>query len=248
MVSAKGSDISMTAVSILTRSVLAWVVVSILFYPAKTMQAAATRGTAPIVYAAMGDSFTYSVGADDPATQSYPAVLARHLPRGAHFLNVGISGASLDVDRTYQLPQALAAHATLVTIWIGHNPYPVGMGAASSEPAAVATEKAELDQMLTTLQGKHVRVFVANEPAFMVGFNTPPSRADDALARTLNAAIAAAAARHRATVVDLYAVTKTIWGHPAYVVAGDGEGHLTAAGYKALAGVFYRVMHSHGAL
>src|SRR4051794_10885363 len=36
----------------------------------------------PFVYVAIGASDSYGVGTDDPATESWPAVLARYLPRG----------------------------------------------------------------------------------------------------------------------------------------------------------------------
>jgi acyl-CoA thioesterase I len=236
----------MRAVFLLTRAALVWVVVLMLFFPigGTAARATAPRGPAPIVYAAIGDSLTEGAGADDPETQSYPAVLARHLPRGAHFLNFGGSGASLDTDRTYELPGALAAHATLVTIWVGANVYDYKLVTPETVRAAAAYYTANLDQMLRTLQRKHVRVFVANEPYVLIAYSLT-SAADRADARIINQAIAAAAARHGATVIDVDAATKVLWGNPDFV--SDGV-HLTTAGYRVLAGMFYRVMHSHHAL
>src|SRR5947209_2160876 len=97
---------STTTRSIFTRAVRAGLIVLILFSPVggTSMQAAARHSTAQVVYAALGDSLTSGVFADDP--HSYPAVLARHLPSGSRFLNLALSGASIDFDRTYELPQA----------------------------------------------------------------------------------------------------------------------------------------------
>jgi acyl-CoA thioesterase I len=236
----------MRAVSILTRAALAWAVVSILYYPVggTAARAAAPRGPAPIVYAAIGDSLTAGDGADDPETQSYPAVLARHLPRGARFLNFGGSGASLDTDRTYELPGALAAHATLVTIWVGANVYDYKLVTPETVRAAAAYYRAGLDPMLASLQRRHVRVFVANEPHVLIAYSLT-SAADRADARIINQAIAAVAARHGATVIDVDAATKVLWGNRDYTVDGV---HLSTAGYRVLAGMFYRVMHSHHAI
>jgi lysophospholipase L1-like esterase len=75
--------------------------------------------TPPVAYVAIGDSLTAGDGADNQDTQSYPALLAAHLAAGTRFLNLGVPGDTLDSAITDELPQALAAHPPLATVWIG---------------------------------------------------------------------------------------------------------------------------------
>src|SRR5947209_13639130 len=70
------------------------------------------------VYVAIGASDSYGVGTNDPATESWPAVLARYLPPGTHFVNLGVPGILLHRAVEVELPVALDAHPTLVTVWL----------------------------------------------------------------------------------------------------------------------------------
>lgn len=77
---------------------------------------------APFTYVAVGASETVGVGADEPATQSWPSVFYRTaLARSARFVNVGESGATVRhvLDRKLQL--ALAEEPRLVTVWLNVN-------------------------------------------------------------------------------------------------------------------------------
>src|SRR5205807_9594809 len=124
----------------------------------------------PVAYVAMGDSATAGAGADNEATQSYPALLAAHLPSGTRFLNLGVPGYTLDSAIRGELPQALAAHAPLATVWIGVND--VLGGTCPQVPTSCAKEttsfETELDQLLSALHDAHMRVFVANLPDFHI--------------------------------------------------------------------------------
>lgn len=203
---------SMTAVSLLRRPVLARVVALIALSPVggTTWRPAAHR-MAPLVDAALGDALSAGAGADDPLTQSYPALLARHLPRGAHVLNLGSSGASLDLDRTIELPLALEAHATVVTLWVGANVDDFKVVTPRTVGAAAASYRTELERMLTIVQARHVQLFAANEPSVLIA-SSVSSRTDRADADIINRAIAAVAARHGAAVIDVGAVEQVLWG------------------------------------
>ncbi len=105
--------------------------------------------------------------------------------------------------------------------------------------------------MLTALQGTHARIFVGTmpDPHYMPFFT---SRGPDLVKgvaagnRSFDAIITAEAARHGAVVVDIDHASAMIWGNAKNIVP-DGL-HLTSSGQAAVAGVFYRVMHSHNAL
>lgn len=203
--------------------------------------AASQHSAARIVYVAFGDGITLGVGADDPATQSYPALLARHLPRGAHYLNLAINRSTLGDALGAQLPAALNAHATLATVWLG------GGDVFSGTPSA--TYKAELDRLLTALQHRHVRVFISTEPDLRLVPSFASQDSDGTLAklgRAYDAVIVAEAARYGATVIDLYAATQSIWGHPELLSSATNSPNTR--GYAAISRVFYRVMHAQGAL
>jgi acyl-CoA thioesterase I len=192
-----------------------------------------------IVFVALGDSSTRGRGAHDPSTDSYPAVLARRLPRDAVVLNLGTDGATVTSISKSELTKALAARPTLVTVWIGKNDLEGLLPEASY--------RAKLEYVLTAFQRIHAHVFVGNMPhlRFISGCGWRAARDTQKLARAYNVAIGAVAARHGATVVDLFAATPALWGQPAL---RSGCFHLNTRGYAALAGVFYRVMHGAGAL
>lgn len=190
-----------------------------------------------IVYVALGDSLTFGFGADHPATDNYPALLARHLPVGSRVLNLGTPGITIADALDQELPTALAAHPTLVTVWLGYNDVTL-----ATAPSAYA---ASLAQMLAALRKQHAHIFVANMPNPRLVPITALNP-DDHLARKYNMLIASTAARFGATVVDVYANTRAVWGRSAQV--SDDDQHLTTKGYAALARVFFQTLHSHGAL
>jgi lysophospholipase L1-like esterase len=197
----------------------------------------APAGATHIVYVALGESLTHGHGTEHPDTQSYPALIARHLPRGARFLNLGKDGNSMANALATDLPAALAAHPTLATVWLGGN----DIGST-----AVTELGKQLDHIVTALQRAHAHVFVANYPdlRLLPNFPGPPAVITGTL--EYNAVVAAVAARHHAGLVDVASATKAIGGRPQFVYV-DGI-HLTAQGYDYLARIFYRVMHHYGAL
>ncbi len=194
------------------------------------------------VYVAMGASDTVGVGSPNPAKDNWTAQLAQRLPRGARYLNLGVSGITLGPALSVELPQAVRARPTLVTVWLAVNDL--------NAQVPPGDYNRELDTLLAALRKTGARVFVGNVPdlrlvpAYASAGVTPAQT--DAAVRAYNAVIAAQAARHGATVVDLYANSRAII-HSAQYISGDGF-HPNRQGYALLADLFYRVMNQHGAL
>lgn len=193
---------------------------------------------AAATYVAIGDSWTDGTCATNKRTDSFAAVLARYLPAGARYINLGVPGIVLDEALAVELPHALAAHPRFVTVWLADND--IGDG------TPLPHYQASLDRLLDTLQRAHIQMFVANEPDLRL---VPSYKRQAAFVRrgmAYNAAIAASIAAHGATMVDIYPATARLWGR-ADRVCRDGE-HLNTKGYAALARIFYDVMHRSGAL
>lgn len=195
---------------------------------------------ARVVYVALGASDTVGVGAANPARDNWAALLARRLPHGARYVNLGRSGITLAGALTRELPAALAAHPTVVTVWLAVNDLNAGVA-----PSLYA---ARLNMLLAALRQTHARVVVGNVPDLRLvpAYAMLDPVQVDAVARAQNAVIAAAVLRHGATLVDLYHASTALWGHPEYI-SRDGF-HPSTRGYVVLADLFYRVMHAHGAL
>src|SRR2546425_2267959 len=126
--------------------------------------AIANTGTQPslsaptrVVYAAIGASETYGIGAGNPR-QAWPQVFTDDvLPRSAVLHNFGIPGATTAQALHDEVPAALAVHPTVVTVWLNVNDLIDGVTAQDYE--------AQLRQVLRDLrQGGRARVLVANTP------------------------------------------------------------------------------------
>src|SRR5438046_7868121 len=98
----------------------------------------------PIVYAAIGASETYGIGAGDPR-QAWPQVFSDDvLPRSAVLHNFGIPGATTAQALHDEVPAALAVHPTVVTVWLNVNDLINGVSAQDYE--------AQLPQVLPALR------------------------------------------------------------------------------------------------
>ncbi len=205
-----------------------------------TRHTVATKGQT--IYVAMGASDTVGVGSANPARDNWTAQLAQHLPRGARYLNLGVSGITLGPALSVELPRALSAHPTLVTVWLAVNDL--------NAQVPPGDYNRELDALLVALRKTGARVFVGNVPDLRLvpvyaSAGVTPGQIDAAV-RAYNTVISTQAARHGATVVDLYANSRAII-HSSQYISGDGF-HPNRQGYALLANLFYRVMHQHGAL
>ena len=125
-----------------------------------TSSAPATSGSPsgrPEVYVAVGASETVGVGADDPATEAWPRVLHDRALRGSRFVDVGVSGSTLQAALAAQLPSALAARPDVVTVWLAVNDAVAGVPLARYER--------QLTRLVRALRrGGRAEVLVGNVP------------------------------------------------------------------------------------
>jgi lysophospholipase L1-like esterase len=209
-----------------------------------------------LVDVAVGASETVGAGTDDPLRSAWPQVLyTTALPRGAVLYNFGIPGATVGGALTAELPQALAVHPDLVTVWLNVNDLIAGV--------SPATYESRLGQLVRALRrGGHTRVLVANTPwldrlpAYLAcrpeapstaqpcelpgGRATPPEELDT-LVDAYNEAIGRVVLREGAELVDLHAAGEVPELHPGYV-SGDGF-HPSESGHVAVAAAFAAVLH-----
>lgn len=203
-----------------------------------TKHPAAIATRQQIVYTAVGASESVGVGADKPATEAWPRVLARTaLGPDSTFHNVAVSGATAaDALRT-QVTAALATRPTLVTVWLNVNDL----------IALVPTSKYEktMTEIVHALRRNGAtQVLVANTPpiedlpAFRRRFG---SLKQLAIARVdeYNAAIARVTESEGAILVDLHAagVAARHNGTEASLISGDGF-HPSTSGHAAIAVAF----------
>lgn len=212
-----------------------------------------------LVDVAVGASETVGAGTDDPLRQSWPQVLyTSALPRSAVFYNFGIPGATVDEAITSELPQALAVHPDVVTVWLNVNDLIAGVSAPIYET--------QLDQLVHALRrGGRARVLVANTPwldqlpAYLACHPNPPPTAPpcglpsivtieppalDAMVDGYNDAIRRVVVREGAELVDLHAFGEVPLLHPDYI--SDDGFHPSEAGHAAVAAAFAAVLRRRG--
>jgi lysophospholipase L1-like esterase len=206
---------------------------------------------APVVYAAIGASETYGIGASDRYRQAWPQVFYNDvLPRSAVLYNFGIPGATTAQALQDEVPAAVAVHPTVVTVWLNVNDLIRGVAASAYE--------AQLRQVLHTLRrGGQTRVLVANTPDLAqlpayraclpgapaggpaclipAGFMPTPQLVAAAVT-AYNTAISDAAKQEGATLVDLHLDNTQISQHPEWISA-DGF-HPSGQGYAVIAKQF----------
>ena len=215
--------------------------------PDRPVATATATAVPPVIYVAVGASDAVGVGADNPNTQGYVPLLIARLPKGSQALNLGISGNTIHPALTNELPEAIAAHPTLVTTWLAANDF----------RACVPLDQytADLDTLLGQLQTQtKAHVFVANLPDMSLlpamqngapGSGACLEGASPAQIKAMvlqwNAAIASAAAQHGDVLVDLF--NSTLAAHPEYIYR-DGF-HPSTAGYAVLASLFWAQIQAH---
>ncbi len=205
----------------------------------------------PVVYAAIGASETYGIGASDRSRQAWPQVFTNDaLPRSAVLYNFGTPGATTAQALHDEVPAALAVHPTVVTVWLNVNDLIRGV--------PVQDYEAQLRQVLHGLRrGGQARVLVANTPDLAqlpayraclpgapvggpaclipAGFMPTPQAVAAAVA-AYNTAISEAARQEGATLVDVHLDNTQISQHPEWISA-DGF-HPNEQGYAVIAKQF----------
>jgi lysophospholipase L1-like esterase len=239
----------------LTARVAALVVALTLSACATTATPTGTRpspsASAPVVYAAIGASETYGIGAGDRYRQAWPQVFYNDvLPPSAVLYNFGIPGATTAQALHDEVPAAVAVRPTVVTVWLNVNDLIQGVS-----PQAYGTQLRELLHALR--RGGQTRVLVANTPdlgqlpAYRACLPNPPAggpaclipqalvptqQAVAAAVAAYNTAISRAAKQEGATVVDLHLSDPQISQHPEWLSA-DGF-HPNGQGYAVIAKLF----------
>lgn len=211
--------------------------------PAETVKA--EELPPPFTYVAMGASETVGVGADEPASQSWPSVFYRTaLARSARFVNVGESGATVRQALDRKLQTAQAEQPRLVTVWLNVNDL------VAQVP--VAQYERDLERLVRALRrGGAADVLVASTPPLVelpVVKACLPGGSGCRLPSTLpsasvitervaayNDAITRVAAAEGAVVVDLGAATGG--GINGSLVAADGF-HPSTEGHRRVAAAF----------
>lgn len=196
----------------------------------------------PVIYVAMGASDAVGVGADHPNTQGYVPILISRLPEYSQFFNLGVSGITLHDAIAQELPQALAYHPTLITIWLVGNDF--------RDCVPLSQYGVDLDKLLSTLRAQtHAQVFVANAPDFsLLPYYHQGAQGGAAcvagqspsvihgLVLQWNAVIDAAVAKYGDVLVNLY--SSDLANHPEFVSPQDGF-HPSSKGYAELANLFW---------
>ena len=212
--------------------------------------AATPSATPSMVYVAMGASDAVGVGASDPNTTAYVPRLIARLPAHAFALNLGVNGYTVKQALAEELPQALSAHPTLVTVWLVGNDF--------RQCTPLADYQRDLDSLLGQLQSQtRAQVFVANAPdmsllpairdgspnlgACLRGLQPAQIRA---VVAQWNAVIDAVVAKHHQVLVDLF--HSNLEAHPEYI-ASDGF-HPSDSGYRVLADLFWTQITAHHAV
>src|SRR5690349_25122990 len=111
----------------------------------------------PVTYVALGASDAVGVGSNVPGAQGYVPLVAAHLPKGSHLINLGISGIQLHEALSQELPLALSTSPNLITIWLVANDFIGGV--------TYGNYFHDLNFLLQDLHvSTHARIVMANLP------------------------------------------------------------------------------------
>ncbi len=192
-------------------------------------------------YVAIGASDSVGVGASDPATRSWPALVAARLPRASGYRNLGVSGSTVAQAIVDQLPEAARQDADVISVWLAFNDLSSGV-----EPLVY---RAHLERLLDALLARtRARIFVANLPDLR-GVPATSDADPQALAAAVaayNATIAdvASARAPRVVLVDLFSGSADVIASEL-VVSDDGL-HPNDRGYARIAQRFAEAMRRAG--
>ena len=194
--------------------------------------------SAPVTYVALGASDAVGVGTTEPGSQGYVPLLAAHLQKGSHMLNLGVSGIRLHEALTQELPLALNTSPTLITIWLVANDFVGGV-----QYDGYMKDLTSLLQQLRA--GTKARIVMANLPNLTLlpafsGQSASQKTKTVAEIQRWNTEIGIIAARYTVTVVDLFSHQSQLTAHPEYI-SGDGF-HPSPAGYVQLSNYFWNAI------
>jgi len=169
-----------------------------------------------------GDSITAGLGL--PAGEAYPEDLQKLLDARGYAYKVvdqGTSGATTK-DALAGLPYVLRMHPAIVIVEFGGNDGLRGL--------PVEQTRANLDQVLTSLEKAHIKILLA-------GITLPPDYGRDYI-RSFDEIFRDLAAKHHIAVVPM--LYKDLINVPG-TIQGDGI-HPTAKGSAIIAGTLYSAL------
>jgi acyl-CoA thioesterase-1 len=196
----------------------------------------------PVTYVALGASDAVGIGSNIPGSQGYVPLVAAHLPKRSHLINLGISGIQLHQALTQELPLALSTSPNLITIWLVANDFIGGV--------TYDNYFHDLNFLLQELHvSTHARIVMANLPDLtrLPAFaNETPSQKSQMIVaiQKWNKGIAQLAKKYGVALVDLFSQGSQITAHPEYI-SGDGF-HPSPSGYVQLANYFWQVIKGGG--
>ncbi len=192
----------------------------------------------PVTYVALGASDAVGVGSNQPGSQGYVPLLAAHLPKGSHSVNLGISGIRLHEALTQELPLALNTSPNLITVWLVANDFVEGV--------PYDRYMQDLNTLLKQLRtSTKAHIVMANLPD-LTHLPAFANLSSDQKAKMLtqikrwNASIATLTTRYNITQVDLFSRQSQLTTHPEYI-SGDGF-HPSPAGYVQLSNYFWQAI------
>lgn len=194
------------------------------------------RQASTSTYIAIGASDTFGIGADDPYTGNWPSDLTSLLSGRVHLINLGVPSMTMHTALSAELPVALDAHPSLVTLWLAVNDL--------ATKVSVDSYRQGLDTMLSRLQAAapHAQIEVGNVPdltSVPFFYNIDPVTLRQQIT-AYNTAIASVVQRHHVTLVDLSGQGYNLQQFPQYI-SSDGL-HPSTAGYLQIAQLFYNAL------
>jgi acyl-CoA thioesterase I len=192
----------------------------------------------PVTYVALGASDAVGVGSNSPGSQGYVPLIAAHLPKGSHSINLGISGIRLHEALSEELPLALTTSPDLITVWLVVNDFIGGV--------TYNDYMHDLNTLLQQLHAStHARIVMADlpdltrVPAFTHETSTQKSRMLQAI-QQWNKGIAQLARQYGVVLLDLFIQGSQLTAHPEYISI-DGF-HPSPTGYVQLANYFWQAI------
>jgi len=185
---------------------------------------------ARILYVALGDSTAVGVGAAKGG--GYPERLAGKLRPaypGLELLNLGQSGATASGVLADQVPRALATKPRLITLGIGIND--VGLQLPDDAFAL------NLEEIVVPLRRLEAPIAIANIPDLALApavAGLVPRSIYERRIELFNEHVAATAARHGLTLIDLYGWSRDALPGRPELFSSDGF-HPSARGYDVWA-------------
>ncbi len=221
-------------------------------HPTTTTTTSSTISAGAINIYALGDSLTAG-DRDETDQQGYTSRLLTRintLRPGSQMHDIGVSGVDISTLASNQLPQALAARPQVVTLLIGSNDmWQDGWNDTDTSAGTIQNYRENMDSILSQLHSAGIKVYVglvddqSQRPVAQgsgMGLNDTQRSRMSRIATAFNQIIQEKAAQYGATPVDFYHTTI----FTSSTTLSDDGNHPSAAGYDAMANVWFSAMRS----